>query len=109
MAIDPAELSLKNPFDWVHTTVTSVLINFEICLSLHRVKQFFNLVDLVLDTKNKNISSTPGNPSHGLSSSVIESLPHNILGRLSKRFDEGRSAMDRQHPTALRKRLSMKL
>ena len=59
--------------------------------------------------RTKNISSTPENPSHGLSSSVVQSLPHNILGRFSKRFDEGRPATDRQHPTALRKRLSMKL
>lgn len=51
----------------------------------------------------------PENPSHGLSSSVVQSLPHNILARFSKRFDEGRSATNRQHPTALRKRLSMKL
>jgi hypothetical protein len=53
MAMDPAGLSLKNPIDWVHTIVTSVLINLEICLSLHRVEQFFNLVYLVLGTKNK--------------------------------------------------------
>ena len=53
MAMDPAGLSLKNPIDWVHTIVTSVLINLEICLSLHRVEQFFNLVDLFLETKNK--------------------------------------------------------
>ena len=53
MAMDPAGLSLKNPIDWVHTIVTSVLINLEICLSLHRVKQFLDLVDLVLGTKNK--------------------------------------------------------
>ena len=59
--------------------------------------------------RTKNISSTPENPSYSLSSSVAESLPHNILGRFSKRLDEGRSATDWQHPTALRKRLSMKL
>jgi hypothetical protein len=53
MATDLAGILLKNPFDWVHITVMSVLINFEICLSLHRVKQFFSLVDLVLETKNK--------------------------------------------------------
>jgi hypothetical protein len=53
MAMDPAGLSLKNPIDWVHNTVMSVLINLEICLSLHRVEQFFNLVYLVLGTKNK--------------------------------------------------------
>jgi hypothetical protein len=53
MATDLAGILLKNPFDWVHTTVTSVLINLEIYLSLHRVEQLFNLVDLVLDTKNK--------------------------------------------------------
>jgi hypothetical protein len=53
MAMDPAGLSLKNPFGWVHTTVTSVLINPEICLSIHRVEQFSHLVDLVLETKKK--------------------------------------------------------
>jgi hypothetical protein len=53
MATDLAGILLKNPFDWVHITVTSVLINPEICLSIHRVEQFFHLVDLVLETKNK--------------------------------------------------------
>jgi hypothetical protein len=53
MAMDSAGLSLKNPIDWVHTIVTSVLINLEICLSLHRVEQFLNVVDLFLETKNK--------------------------------------------------------
>ena len=53
MATDLVGILLKNPFDWVHITVTSVLINLEICLSLHRVEQFFNLVYLVLGTKNK--------------------------------------------------------
>ena len=53
MATDLAGIFLKNPFDWLHITVMSVLINLEICLSLHRVEQFFNLVYLVLGTKNK--------------------------------------------------------
>ena len=53
MATDLAGIFLKNPFDWLHITVMSVLINLEICLSLHRVEQFFNLVDLFLETKNK--------------------------------------------------------
>jgi hypothetical protein len=53
MATDLAGILLKNPFDWVHITVTSVLINLELCLSLHRVEQFLNLVDLFLETKNK--------------------------------------------------------
>jgi hypothetical protein len=51
MPTDLAGILLKNPFDWVQ--ITSVLINPEICLSIHRVEQLFNLVDLVLDTKNK--------------------------------------------------------
>jgi hypothetical protein len=38
MATDLAGILLKNPFDWVHITVTSVLINFEICSSLHRAE-----------------------------------------------------------------------
>ena len=53
MATDLAGILVKNPFDWVHITVTSVLINLEICLSLHRVKQFLNLANLFLETKNK--------------------------------------------------------
>jgi hypothetical protein len=53
MATDLAGILLKNPFDWVHITVTSVLINLEICSSLHRVEQFSNLVDVFLETKNK--------------------------------------------------------
>jgi hypothetical protein len=51
MPTDLAGILVKNPFDWVQ--ITSVLINPEICLSIHRVEQLFNLVDLVLDTKNK--------------------------------------------------------
>jgi hypothetical protein len=53
MATDLVGILLKNPFDWVHITVTSVLINLEICSSLHRVEQFSNLVDGFLETKNK--------------------------------------------------------
>ena len=53
MATDLAGILLKNPFDWVRITVTSVLINLEICLSLDRVERFLNLVDLVLEIKNK--------------------------------------------------------
>jgi hypothetical protein len=53
MATDLAGILLKNPFDRIHITVTSVLINPEICLSLHRVEQVFNLVDLFLETMNK--------------------------------------------------------
>jgi hypothetical protein len=47
------QILLKNPFDWVHITVMSVLINLEICLLLYRVEQFSNLVNLFLETKNK--------------------------------------------------------
>ena len=53
MATDLAGILLKNPFDWVHITVTSVWINLEICLSLDRVEQFLNLVDFFQETKNK--------------------------------------------------------
>jgi hypothetical protein len=53
MATDLVGILLKNPFDWVHITITSVLINLEICSSLHRVEQFSNLVDGFLETKNK--------------------------------------------------------
>jgi hypothetical protein len=53
MATDLAGILVKNSFDWVQITVTSVLINPEICLSIHRVEQFSHLVDLVLETKNK--------------------------------------------------------
>jgi hypothetical protein len=53
MATDLAGILLKNPFDWGHITVASVLINLKICLSLHRVGQSFSLVDLFLETKNK--------------------------------------------------------
>jgi hypothetical protein len=53
MATDLVGILLKNPFDWVHITVTSVLINLEMCSSLHRVEQFSNLVDVFLETKNK--------------------------------------------------------
>jgi hypothetical protein len=47
MATDLAGILLKNPFDWVQITVTSVLINLEICLSLDRVEQFFTVASTI--------------------------------------------------------------
>jgi hypothetical protein len=62
MATDLAGILLKNPFDWVHIMVTSVWINPEICLLLHRVEQFSNLVDSFLETKNKKHLVYAGEP-----------------------------------------------